>query len=230
VVRDLRIAVDIGGTFTDVVLEASGKRLTRKLLTTPQRLDGQGQAIGDPLNLTNHVTAQERPALATGQNGYLAVWRDNRDQAATGLDIYGQLLTASGAPTASLIAINTATDTQSNPAVAYNTQQNNYLVVWDDNRAGNNLDIYGQVISSNGSLVGSGFGLSVSNAQEFPDVAYNPDQNRYLVVWEDNQSSGSDDIYGQVISADGSLVGNNFAIASATSFQYDPVVANRQNR
>jgi N-methylhydantoinase A len=34
VVRDLRIAVDIGGTFTDVVLDEGGRRLTRKLLTT----------------------------------------------------------------------------------------------------------------------------------------------------------------------------------------------------
>ena len=37
VAKDLRIAVDIGGTFTDVVLEEGGRRLTRKLLTTPQR-------------------------------------------------------------------------------------------------------------------------------------------------------------------------------------------------
>ena len=37
VVSDLRIAVDIGGTFTDVVLEEGDRRLTRKLLTTPQR-------------------------------------------------------------------------------------------------------------------------------------------------------------------------------------------------
>ena len=49
---DLRIAVDIGGTFTDVVLEEGGKRLTRKLLTTPQRpeeavLDGVRLILGD---------------------------------------------------------------------------------------------------------------------------------------------------------------------------------------
>ena len=31
-----RLAVDIGGTFTDIVIEAAGKRWTRKLLTTPQ--------------------------------------------------------------------------------------------------------------------------------------------------------------------------------------------------
>src|SRR6185369_1682161 len=48
VVRDLRIAVDIGGTFTDVVLEGTGKRLTRKLLTTPQRPE---QAVLDGVRL-----------------------------------------------------------------------------------------------------------------------------------------------------------------------------------
>src|SRR5215213_6561992 len=50
--KDLRIAVDIGGTFTDVVLEEDGKRLTRKLLTTPQRpeeavLDGVRLILAD---------------------------------------------------------------------------------------------------------------------------------------------------------------------------------------
>ncbi len=190
-----------------------------------QRLDGQGQASGDPLNLTNHPTSQELPALAAGQAGYLAVWRDERNQATSGWDIYGQLLTASGTPTGSLIAVTTAVDSQSNPAVAANSQQHNYLVVWDDNRAGNNVDIYGQVISSNGSLMGSGFSLSVTNSQNFPEVAYNPAQNNYLVVWEDNRSSSADDIYGQVISADGSVVGSSFAIAAASSNQYDPVVA-----
>lgn len=33
----VRLAVDIGGTFTDVVLETGGGRLTRKVLTTPTR-------------------------------------------------------------------------------------------------------------------------------------------------------------------------------------------------
>jgi N-methylhydantoinase A len=33
----LRIAVDIGGTFTDVVLQLGSRRLTRKILTTPSR-------------------------------------------------------------------------------------------------------------------------------------------------------------------------------------------------
>ncbi|KAF0098531.1 MAG: N-methylhydantoinase A [Rhodospirillaceae bacterium] len=51
-INDLRIAVDIGGTFTDVVLEEGGRRITRKLLTTPQRpeeavLEGVRLILGD---------------------------------------------------------------------------------------------------------------------------------------------------------------------------------------
>ncbi|MFI5001174.1 MAG: hydantoinase/oxoprolinase family protein [Reyranellales bacterium] len=50
--NDLRIAVDIGGTFTDVVLENGSQRLTRKLLTTPQKpeeavLEGVRLILGD---------------------------------------------------------------------------------------------------------------------------------------------------------------------------------------
>ena len=48
----VRLAVDIGGTFTDVVLERAGDRLTRKVLTTPSRpeeavLDGMRLVLGD---------------------------------------------------------------------------------------------------------------------------------------------------------------------------------------
>ena len=36
---EVRLAVDIGGTFTDIVLDVGQDRKTRKLLTTPQRPD-----------------------------------------------------------------------------------------------------------------------------------------------------------------------------------------------
>jgi N-methylhydantoinase A len=49
---DTRLAVDIGGTFTDMVLEAGGRRFTRKVLTTPSRpeegaLTGVRAILGD---------------------------------------------------------------------------------------------------------------------------------------------------------------------------------------
>jgi N-methylhydantoinase A len=49
---DVRMAVDIGGTFTDIVLERGEERLTRKVLTTAQRpeegvLDGARLVLAD---------------------------------------------------------------------------------------------------------------------------------------------------------------------------------------
>ncbi|HVL57742.1 MAG TPA: hydantoinase/oxoprolinase N-terminal domain-containing protein, partial [Burkholderiaceae bacterium] len=48
--RDAQIAADIGGTFTDVVLESAGQRFSVKVLTThaaPEQavLDGVGQVL-----------------------------------------------------------------------------------------------------------------------------------------------------------------------------------------
>jgi len=35
--HDVRMAVDIGGTFTDIVLDRGDQRLTRKVLTTDRK-------------------------------------------------------------------------------------------------------------------------------------------------------------------------------------------------
>jgi len=50
--RDVRMAVDIGGTFTDIVLDRGSERLTRKVLTTAKRpeegvLEGARLVLGD---------------------------------------------------------------------------------------------------------------------------------------------------------------------------------------
>jgi N-methylhydantoinase A len=50
--RDVRMAVDIGGTFTDIVLDRGDERLTRKVLTTAQRpeegvLEGARRVLAD---------------------------------------------------------------------------------------------------------------------------------------------------------------------------------------
>ena len=49
---DVRLAVDIGGTFTDIVLERGAERITRKVLTTAKRpeegvLEGTRLVLGD---------------------------------------------------------------------------------------------------------------------------------------------------------------------------------------
>lgn len=120
-----------------------------------------------------------------------------------------------------------------NPAVAYNSIDNNYLVVWEgDDTPGDlvegELEIFGQIVSATGTQVGYSDvrishtgpdGNTAYNARN-PAVAFNTAFNQYLVVWEaDNPESGLVDnefeIWGQVVDPLlFPLWGGNFRISS----------------
>ena len=54
---EVRIGVDIGGTFTDIVLERGPERITAKVLTTPDAPeDGVRQALAQAME-SNGVAA-----------------------------------------------------------------------------------------------------------------------------------------------------------------------------
>ena len=88
------------------------------------------------------------------------------------------------------------------PAVAYNPDANEYLVVWeaDDTVQGmvnEEREIFAQRVSYNGVLVGSnlrisdmgGSGDSASLART-PDVVYNGHDHQYLIVWSGDDNTG----------------------------------------
>lgn len=116
------------------------------------------------------------------------------------------------------------------PAIAYNSKHNEYLVVWENLWPSGHHDVYAQRISSAGELL-SWFpvaSLSSSRKQMNPSVAYDPVQDRYLVVFAyDYNGDGSDwDVYGRFIPWNGPDAGlNPFWICDWTSNQRRPVVA-----
>ena len=115
------------------------------------------------------------------------------------------------------------------PDIEYHAGDQSYMVVWQDNRDDPG-DIYGMQISYNGSPNGSEFLISqAGDGQQYPDLIWNPDDDEYLVVWQDYRTSGASasDIYGQRLNAQGGLLGSNFAIANppGTSNQQMPAGA-----
>lgn len=71
-----------------------------------------------------------------------------------------------------------------NPAVAYNPDDNNYLVVWERSDTTGVRQIFGAIINE---TAGTPFAIRTGNAQHLaPDVAYSAAAGRYLVVWEDH--------------------------------------------
>jgi hypothetical protein len=93
---------------------------------------------------------------------------------------------------------------QLSPAIAYNSQLDQYLAVWQTKRTPtSDWEVCGQIIDNTGSRVpGGGFCIEVLRDQQAPAVAYNTEQNEYFVVWQDSRD-GDWDIWGQIISAAG---------------------------
>jgi hypothetical protein len=73
------------------------------------------------------------------------------------------------------------------PSIAYSSDRQEYLVVWYNDRPGND-DIRGQRVSKNGGLVGGPFYVSAGAGAErrYPTVTYNSKHDQYLIVWEHN--------------------------------------------
>jgi len=172
---------------------------------------------------------QEQPAIAYNsiQNEYLLVWQDFRHQD-TKPDILGHRLSSSGNLVGGLIEICREPGTQSQPAVAYDSTNNRYLVVWQDGRDYDetDYDIYGARLSHSGNVTNAAIYIAVKErAQESPDVAYCQDSDRYLVAWHDRDAPSYTDIYGRQIEAAGPYPLPEFPICTAGNYQRNPSVA-----
>ncbi len=121
-------------------------------------------------------------------------------------------------------------------AVAYNSRDDEYLVVWSQRDfAGSTSEILGQRLDTQGALLGDPIVVSqtVVAGDEIgalsPDIAYAQSANEYLVVFQSDRL-GRDrfEIFGQRLTAGGTEIGKDFRISNAMDRSFQPkVVHNR---
>ncbi len=190
-----------------------------RVATDGSVLDALGMAIST-------LAHDERGAsVAFDGTNYMVVRQDDSFGFA---DIYGARLAVDGSVLdADGISISTAAYNQRHPAVAYDGT--NYLVVWHDGRPGGDpyyWDIYGARVAADGTLIDtSGIAIcTVPLSQKYPAVAFNGTD--YLVVWQDDRSGTSSDIYGARIAVDGSVLDpDGMAISTASYDQRYPAMS-----
>ncbi len=114
------------------------------------------------------------------------------------------------------------------PALASNSIYEQSMVVWQNDRPGFD-DIYGQLISKSGEMIGGWRAIAVGQDAErrFPDIAYSPNFNEYLVVWEQEDAiTGAFSIRGQRIAMNGDKEGLEIEISEpGPRSGFSPVVA-----
>jgi hypothetical protein len=99
------------------------------------------------------------------------------------------------------VIYNPAGTSEEAASVAYNSQRQEYLVVWQDG------GIWGRRIGASGTLLDAAFQISATGSS--PDVAYNTSDDEYLVVWQTDA-----DVQGQILSALGAHQGSVLNIAA----------------
>ena len=204
-----------------------------------QRLNTDGSETGTNDFRITHIGPDGDPNYDVGNidlsynninNEYLLVWQSNYDDQET--TINGQRLDATTTKvgqTGFLIGdMGDRGDRGTRrPEVAYNSESNEYLVIWEGDThvslADDEFEIFGQRLNA---ITGQEIGANDFRVSDMgPDgdagydaitaeIAYSSQNNEYLVVWQgdDNRETlvnGEQEIFGQRIKADGTEIGEN---------------------
>jgi hypothetical protein len=115
----------------------------------------------------------------------------------------------------------TSVSDQQLSSVAYNSDDDQWLVAWRDDRNGSNQGIYARRVNKNGALLGTELVIyDNTESLNYPSVAYDKNLNRYLVVW---MNAFNYNIEGRLVAADGVLFPTIITIKSCSNC-YDPDV------
>jgi hypothetical protein len=201
-------ADDDSGGLLDDEFEIWARRLT----ATGELIDADNQRISDMGGIGDADYDAHHPDLVynSSDNQYMVVWEG--DDTTAGMvndefEIWGQRLDAAlGELSANDFRISETGDAN-HPAVAYNSTNNQYFVVWDTS---GKFEIYGQRLSANGDKIGtkgfhlsdSGDGVNTNYDALNPAVLYESATNQYMVVWQDDELGAFDfEIWGQRLDA-----------------------------
>ena len=167
------------------------------------RVTEQGAVI-DSANQISEGDAY--PDISFDGSRFLVVWDKEY------LGVQGRFVNNLAQPEDTVFTIARIAATSTEPQVTFGNGV--YLVVYADFcTTGISLDIYGQLVSSQGQLIGDIIPIAEGSAiQAYPHIDY--DGTNFIVVW----SQGTRGVYGQFVSTDGSLVGDQFQIAQDTLF------------
>ena len=139
---------------------------------------------------------------------------------AANLGVDDQQISFTGAPGT------TATDAFT-PATAFAPASQRYLVVWSADATDGDFHIWGRLLTGAGGVpIGEPFRISPDGApgsdQRQPAVAVDTARDRFFVVWSgDGDAPGAYEIQGQLVAADGTLVGGPTRLSDMGSSDSD---------
>jgi hypothetical protein len=185
-------------TYLDAVSE------TRAGIVKVQRVSPDGTVLDNGANVG---FGDYNPEIAFDGSRCLVVWSEEFH------GVTGRFVNASGQPEGAGFEIAMTVGLSTLPELEFGDQY--YLVVWPDFcPTGTDLDIYGQLVATDGTLIGGRITIAEGPAsQNFPAITF--DGNRFMVVWVENTNA----IHGRLIAENGMPAGAEFPISDNTQYE-----------
>jgi hypothetical protein len=162
------------------------------------------------------------PSVGFGGGNYLVVWED--DDTYPDDDVYGRLVTPSGAYASDPIPICTAPGLQGEQEIRVAFGGGRFLVTWPDARDGtSNWDIYARLVNPDGTLYGTELPIA-AQAENQRETAVAFDGNNFLVVWLSRRAGSTEqwEVFGRFVSPAGVMT-TPFQISQTTSASRNPM-------
>lgn len=200
-----------------------------------QRYASDGSALGGELQVNTYTTSLQRSPVATAlpSGEFIVVWHsfgsDNGDSSFS--SIQGQRFSSDGSFSGAQFLVNTyTTSLQGDSAIAVDPA-GDFVVVWSSfgSSGGDSsyTSVQGQRFTSNGTAAGAQFQVNTytPGGQYYPAVAMAASGD-FLVVWSSEESQYFyPSIQGRLFASDGTAVGTQFQISSATALYQEAAVA-----
>ncbi len=195
---------------------------------------GSDLSLGTVYDICDESNCQADPKVVYDNvnDKFMVIWEDARS-GMNDYDLYAHFINSdTGAPTGSEITICDDANTQCEPWAAFDPDNEQYMIVWEEGETPNNgpFKIMGGIFDKDLTAISTFTVAEPSDPDNvdyiFPCVTFDEDSERYFVTWNDGDISDGDwhgNIWGKIYDTSGNVKVSQFQIKNGNFVRTDSV-------